>query len=78
MPKAYYDRERRGRVYLRRAIQTREMRTSNRNVPQIIAVATTIAVGKLIGRPPFRLTCHTVGQALWFRARSTKLARCPP
>lgn len=48
-----------GGDYRRRAIQRSETRTSSRTVPQIIPVATTIAVGKLIKGPPFQATLHT-------------------
>lgn len=49
------DRQMRDRAYWRRAIQRKETRNPSKKVPQIIPVATTIAVGKLINGPLFQL-----------------------
>jgi hypothetical protein len=57
------------RAYWRRVIaQRNEARTTSSTVPQIIPVAMTIAVGKLIKGPPFRLTYLTAPQSFRFRA----------
>lgn len=60
------------------AAQTNAAITTKRTVPQIIPVARTIAVGKVIKGPPFRVTYLTDPHSFWFREPPVKLKSLPP